>query len=332
SLVVSRGCPHHCDFCYKESFFQGGKSFYTQTVDRTLAEIEALPGKHLYFLDDNLFGNPRFSAALFEGMQGMNRLWQAAGTVRAVLEAPILEKAAAAGLRSLFIGFESLNRDNLQAQRKHHNLRGWEPSQPYEQAIHRLHDLGVMINASFVFGMDRDDPGVFRRTVEWAIQQGIETATFHILTPYPGTRLHQRLSAQGRIFTSDWDLYDTRHAVFQPAGMTPEALEAGYRQAYHDFYTWGSILQGAGAHQGWGHRLRHLAYAGGWKKFEPWWDWVIRLQRVANFRPLLEALLAGGCPSPATQTSAGWPSSITKSRMAWLPNLRASKSSVVLGK
>ncbi|HEY3298744.1 MAG TPA: cobalamin-dependent protein, partial [Armatimonadota bacterium] len=27
SIVVSRGCPHSCDFCYKESFFQGGKSF-----------------------------------------------------------------------------------------------------------------------------------------------------------------------------------------------------------------------------------------------------------------------------------------------------------------
>lgn len=306
SLVVSRGCPHHCDFCYKESFFQGGKSFYTQAVDKALNEIEALPGRHLYFLDDNLFGNPHFAVALFEGMQGMGRLWQAAGTVQALLDPHTLEKAAAAGLRSLFIGFESLNRDNLKAQRKHHNLRGWSTSQPYEYAIRRLHDLGVMVNASFVFGMDQDDSGVFRRTVDWAIQQGVETATFHILTPYPGTRLYHRLGAQGRIFNHNWDLYDTRHAVFQPAGMTPETLEAGYWGAYRDFYTWGSILQAAGTHQVWSQRLRHLAYAGGWKKFEPWWDWVIRLQRVANFRPLLEALLAGGQPHSATQACKGY--------------------------
>jgi radical SAM superfamily enzyme YgiQ (UPF0313 family) len=84
SIVVSRGCPHVCDFCYKEAFFKGGKSFYTQSIDAALAEIERLPGRHLYFLDDHLFGNAHFASELFEGMRGMNRLWQAAGTVQSV--------------------------------------------------------------------------------------------------------------------------------------------------------------------------------------------------------------------------------------------------------
>jgi radical SAM superfamily enzyme YgiQ (UPF0313 family) len=74
SIVVSRGCPHVCDFCYKEAFFEGGRSFYTQTVDVALAEIERLPGRHLYFLDDHLFGDRRFASALFDGMRGMRRL------------------------------------------------------------------------------------------------------------------------------------------------------------------------------------------------------------------------------------------------------------------
>ena len=291
SIVVSRGCPHRCDFCYKEAFFEGGKSFYTQTVDSALAEIESLPGKHLYFLDDHLFGNPRFASELFLGMQGMDRVWQAAGTVQAVLKPGLMEKAVAAGLRSLFIGFETLNHLNLEQQKKFHNLKGSTTASPYEKAVQRLQALGVMVNASFVFGMDQDDETVFERTVEWAIQQGIETATFHILTPYPGTALHQRMTAQGRITSHNWDLYDTRHAVFTPAGMKAETLENGYWQAYRDFYQWGSILRGAGAHTDWSARLRHLAYAGGWKKFEPLWDWVIRVQRVGNFRPLLESLL-----------------------------------------
>jgi radical SAM superfamily enzyme YgiQ (UPF0313 family) len=295
SLVVSRGCPHRCDFCYKESFFEGGKSFYTQKVDTALAEIESLPGKHLYFLDDNLFGNPRFTAELFEGMRGMGRLWQAAGTVQAIRNHKLLEKAVESGLRSLFIGFETLNRINLQDQHKYQNLSGAKPglmARPiYDDVVKRLHSLGVMINASFVFGMDQDDETVFGRTVEWAIGQGIETATFHILTPYPGTTLHQRLTEQGRITSQNWDLYDTRHVVFQPNGMSPETLEAGYWQAYRDFYQWGSIFRSAAAHDEWRGRLRHLAYKAGWKKFEPLWDLVIRLQRVANFRPLLETLL-----------------------------------------
>src|SRR5438874_13673154 len=68
SIVVSRGCPHVCDFCYKEAFFSGGKSFYTLHVDDALAEIERLPGRHLYFLDDHHFGNARSAGALCDGM------------------------------------------------------------------------------------------------------------------------------------------------------------------------------------------------------------------------------------------------------------------------
>ena len=113
SIVVSRGCPHVCDFCYKEAFFEGGRSFYTQTVDAALAEIDRLPGRHLYFLDDHLFGDRRFASALFDGMRGMGRLWQAAGTVNAVLAPDLLERAVEAGLRSLFVGFETLNPANL---------------------------------------------------------------------------------------------------------------------------------------------------------------------------------------------------------------------------
>src|SRR5437870_3142741 len=155
SIVVSRGCPHACDFCYKEAFFRGGKGFYTQTVDAALAEIERLPGRHLYFLDDHLFGNVRFARALFEGMRGMGRLWQAAGTVNSVLAPDLLEKAVACGLRSLFVGFETLNRNNLLEQNKYQNL-----GRDYTAAIRRLRDAGVMINGSFVFGMDDDDETV----------------------------------------------------------------------------------------------------------------------------------------------------------------------------
>src|SRR5262249_48169121 len=178
SIVVSRGCPHVCDFCYKEAFFTGGRSFYTQTVDAALAEIDRLPGRHLYFLDDHLFGNPKFAAALFDGMRGMRRLWQAAGTVNSVMTPGLLEKAVACGLRSLFVGFETISAENLAEQRKFQNLRrefvvrersktqnasattapqlvSLQPNggmRDYGAVIRRLHDNGVMVNGSFVFG------------------------------------------------------------------------------------------------------------------------------------------------------------------------------------
>jgi radical SAM superfamily enzyme YgiQ (UPF0313 family) len=287
SIVVSRGCPHSCDFCYKEAFFKGGKGFYTQQVDDALAEINRLPGRHLYFLDDHLLGNVPFATALFDGMRGMGRLWQAAATVQSVLRPGLIERAAAAGLRSLFVGFETLNADNLREQGKLQNLH-----RDYDAAIRRLHDLGVMVNASFVFGMDGDDESVFERTVEWAISQGIETATFHILTPYPGTALYDRMRRDGRILHQNWDLYDTRHVVYRPARVSPQALEAGYWRAYDSFYRWSSIVRGAATKATARDALRHVAYAGGWKKLEPMWDLVIRARRVSSLLPVLESVLS----------------------------------------
>jgi radical SAM superfamily enzyme YgiQ (UPF0313 family) len=287
SIVVSRGCPFVCDFCYKEAFFKGGRSFYTQTVDAALAEIERLPGRHLYFLDDHLFGNTHFAAALFDGMRGMGRLWQAAGTVNSVLQPNLLEKAADCGLRSLFVGFETTDIHNLREQRKMQNM-----NHSYSDAVRRLHDLGVMVNGSFVFGMDADDETVFRRTVDWAVSEGVETSTFHILTPYPGTALYTKMQSEGRILHRNWDLYDTRHTVYQPKLMTPAQLENGYWSAYKDFYRWGSILKGADAKDTWSGKLRHVAYAAGWKKFEPLWDFIIRARQVTYTLPLLETILS----------------------------------------
>jgi radical SAM superfamily enzyme YgiQ (UPF0313 family) len=288
SIVVSRGCPYHCDFCYKEGFYKGGKSFYTYSVERALKEIDSLPGAHLYFLDDHLFGNYAFASNLFDGMVGMGRLWQAAATVQSIQQTDLIEKAAASGLRSLFIGFETLNIQNLREQNKFHNLH-----HDYSQVIHRLHDLGIMVNASFVFGMDNDDETVFEKTVDWAVQQGIETATFHILTPYPGTALHTRMVAEKRIISENWDLYDTRHAVFKPRKMTVEALEGGYWSAYREFYRWNNIFKSAYTKTGILAPLRHIAYVGGWKKCEPLWDWVIKAKRVGVFLPVLEHVLKG---------------------------------------
>lgn len=287
SLVVSRGCPHHCSFCYKDAFFQGGKSFYVQRVDDALAEIDRLPGRHLYFLDDHLFGAKKFARTLFSGMAGMNRVWQAAATVDSILDGDLIERAAASGLRSLFVGFESLSPMALANSNKKQNL-----SRNYDEAIRRLHDLGIMINASFVFGIDGDGRDVFARTVDWAVSQGITTATFHIQTPYPGTALYRQMSEAGRILHRDWDRYDTRHTVFRPRGMGAEELEAGYWRAYRDFYSWRNIRRAAMTHDQIKHAAKHLAYTIGWKKAEWVWSAAIRSGALGAARPLLEAVLS----------------------------------------
>ncbi len=287
SIVVTRGCPHHCDFCYKDAFFQGGKSFYTQLVDDALSEIDRLPRKHLYFLDDHLLGNQKFATELFDGMRGMNRVFQGAATVDSILRGNLIEKAAEAGLRSVFVGFETFSEENLKQSNKKQNLK-----KDYELAVQRLHSLGIMINGSFVFGLDEDDNQVFSRTVDWAVKNAITTSTFHVLTPYPGTKLFQDFENQGRILTKNWDLYDTRNVVYQTKNISAEDLKVGYDWAYKEFYSWNNILKSSLNHDSVKHQLKHLFYSGGWKKFEPLWNFIIKTEGLNKMLPLLESLLS----------------------------------------
>ena len=287
SIVVTRGCPQHCDFCYKDAFYQGGKSFYTQRVDDALAEIERLPGRHLYFLDDHLLGDRRFAGSLFAGMRGMGRVFQGATTVDAILRGNLIEKAAEAGLRSIFVGFETLTPDNLKRSNKRQNL-----GRDYKAVADRLHALGIMVNGSFVFGMDDDGEDVFARTVDWAVEHGITTATFHIQTPYPGTQLHARMERAGRLLTRDWSRYDTRQVVFQPAHLTPHALKRGYDWAYEEFYKWSNIARASLHHGTLKHQAKHFCYASGWKKFERMWDLLIRARQLNSTTRLLEGVLS----------------------------------------
>jgi radical SAM superfamily enzyme YgiQ (UPF0313 family) len=287
SIVVTRGCPQHCDFCYKDAFFMGGRSFYTQRVDAALAEMSRLPGRHLYFLDDHLLGDRRFAVALFDGMRGLGRLFQGAATVDSILQGNLIERAAEAGLRSVFVGFETLTSGNLARSNKIQNL-----GRSYKAVTDRLHGLGIMINGSFVFGMDDDEPDVFKRTVDWAIENGITTATFHIQTPYPGTRLFAQMEQQERIVTRDWNLYDTRHVIYRPARLQSEDLRDGYDWAYREFYRWSAIASAALEHGSLKHQAKHFFYAAGWKKFERLWNFVIRAKRLRCMTPLLEAVLS----------------------------------------
>jgi radical SAM superfamily enzyme YgiQ (UPF0313 family) len=179
-----------------------------------------------------------------------------------------------------------LSAGSLRAGNKRQNM-----GRDYAEVVRRLDSLGIMINGSFVFGLDDDGPDVFRRTVDWAVRSGLTTSTFHIATPYPGTAYHDQMRGQGRILHENWDLYDTRHVVFRPRGMSAADLESGYRWAYRAFYTWRNIVRASLAHETLEMRVKHGAYAAGWKRFEPMWNLVIKGRRLARLRPVLEEIL-----------------------------------------
>lgn len=286
SMVFSRGCPNKCSFCYVSSFYKGGKSFYSYKIDRILEEIDSMDGKHLYFLDDNIFADKKLSREVFRQMKGMNRVFQGAITVDSILADDTIELAYDAGFRSAFIGFESIDKSNLISANKRSNL-----GQNYNEAIKRLDQLGIMINGSFIFGLDNDTVDVFDRTSYWAVSSGITTATNHILTPYPGTVLFQKMKNGNRILNENWNLYDTRHLVFKHPNITKEEMESGYKRAYNDFYKWGNIIRCSNEHEKLRMKLKHLTYAGAWKKFEPVWNFIIKNGFLCKTRSTLERVL-----------------------------------------
>ena len=282
TMVTSRGCPNDCSFCYKGAFW--GKGYYEP---RPIAEIErelcTVDDGLLFLLDDNLLGNKAHARRVFDLLRGTGIVWQAAGSLDVAQDPAYLAEAYAAGCRSLFVGFESLGRENMRRANKLVNA-----SLDYPTAIKRFHDAGIMINASFAFGFDQDGPDVFERTVEFGIQNKLETATFHILTPFPGTPFFARLAKQGRLLHRNWSRYDTDHAVFQPARMSPTQLEAGHQRAYRDFLSYGSIARRSLGMPG---ALKRMMYNVAWMKVDPLWTAIVRTGLMPFARQILTRVL-----------------------------------------
>jgi radical SAM superfamily enzyme YgiQ (UPF0313 family) len=299
TMVTSRGCPHSCDFCYKSSFW--GPTYYeARPIAEIERELDTVEDGLVFFLDDNLLANRRHAHALFNVLRGSGIVWQAAASLDVTRDPGYLDQVYEAGCRSLFVGFESISPENMRG-----NNKGVNATTNYLEACKRFHDSGIMINGSFVFGFDCDGPDVFERTVEFAIKAKILTATFHVLTPLPGTRAFERLEAQGRILHRKWQYYDTDHAVFRPLHMTADQLESGHKRAYRQFLTYSSIIRRSLGLPG---AVKRLAYNIAWMKVDPLWVAIVRLGLMPFatriFNRVLRARTKTKIPARAIEPSA----------------------------
>ncbi len=279
SLSTTRGCTRRCDFCLESS--RPKPNFRQRPLELVLEDIDARPYPVISFLDNDIMANRRYARQLLTALIPRDRQWLGMTSIETANDERLLDLIAASGCRSLFVGFESIVPASLREVSKRCN-----DVDLYRRNIQRLHDRGIMVNGSFVFGFDHDDAGVFDRTVDFGIAARLDTATFTVLTPYPGTTLHRRLAAAGRITDTDWSHYDTTRVVFRPAGMTAAELEAGYFHAYRRFYSWKAILQRCRVREsGFAKRLfLNVAY----KKVEPLYQLLGRSVRIGWFRSLFE--------------------------------------------
>jgi radical SAM superfamily enzyme YgiQ (UPF0313 family) len=244
TLVTSRGCPWRCEFCYGSSPNLPRRHRVKSTA-HVLAEIASLGTRHVFFIDDNFIGSPAKARMLLRAFLPMRLTWHTAVSADIGRHDDILDLMAQSGCQSLFIGFETLNDRNLAACRKAQNR-----IEEYARTISKIHDRGMMVNASLVFGFDEDTTETFPATLDWLVARKVETMTGHILTPFPGTPFYRRLLEEGRIIDSNLTHYNTSRVVFRPNCMTAEELQEGFLWMYRQFYSWRCILERVPAARG----------------------------------------------------------------------------------
>jgi radical SAM superfamily enzyme YgiQ (UPF0313 family) len=235
---LSRGCPFRCVFCSVTEFF--GNTFRVRNEDQVIEEIERMDGKFLIFVDDNIFGDPGYAARLLEKMIPLKKKWVSQCTLHLADNSRLLNLATKSGCMGMLIGLESISRDSLRASGKPINFN------KYKEMIQRIMDSGIGIDGSFIFGFDNEDTSIFERTLEFIAKIRLPAATFSILTPYPGTKLKEKLEEEGRIIDRNWEHYNGTHSVFKPAKMTPDQLEEGRTWIKQEFYSYMNIFKRVG--------------------------------------------------------------------------------------
>ncbi|MCX6666136.1 MAG: radical SAM protein [Euryarchaeota archaeon] len=237
SIQASRGCPNSCKFCAMHNI--EGPQFRPRCIDSIIDEIRSIKCKNLFFVDSSLTINPRFSKSLFKEMIGLNKKFECFGNMNVLTkDDELLDLASKAGCIRWLVGIESISQETIDSMKK-----GTNKVKEYEIAIQKIKDHGMLVTGLFMFGFDNDTPDIFNRTLQAMNELNLDSASFSIVTPYPGTQLFNEMEAEGRILTKDWAKYTEGNVVFKPKNMSEEELLQGIKKAAMKYYSFSCSLR-----------------------------------------------------------------------------------------
>jgi radical SAM superfamily enzyme YgiQ (UPF0313 family) len=238
-IVFSRGCPHPCEYCAVQTYYR--RSFRTRPVDDVLADLEtirSLGGDRVLFLDDNPIARPEAAKELFRALIPYKIKWASQSTINIARDPELLDLAARSGCVSLSIGLESVNEESLAGVKKGFNL----PAR-FDRDLKAIRAKGIQVIALIMVGLDGDDVDTFPRTLRFLIDNKVSFLKMFTPCPYPGTKYHDDLVAQGRILSRDLRRYDYGSPLVQPLRMSAEQMMAGFKDVYTRFYSLGAIAR-----------------------------------------------------------------------------------------
>jgi radical SAM superfamily enzyme YgiQ (UPF0313 family) len=233
---ATRGCIHNCDFCVVPTAW--GRKPYQKPVADVVADIRQHGARKLIFIDLNIIADREHALELFRALVPLRAQWYGLATVLLARDPELLALAAESGCKGLLMGLESISSQNLRS-----NHKGFNAPEEYALVVEKLHEHGIALQGCFVFGLDHDEPDVFLKTAEFAVQARIDLPRFAIVTPFPNTALYKRLVDEGRLLTRNWELYDGQHVVFQPKRMSVDELQRGTEAAWKRAYSVRSIAR-----------------------------------------------------------------------------------------
>lgn len=243
-VQTTKGCPFHCEFCSVHAF--DGQKIRNKTLEQVIREIQDINSSRarykkknaIFFADDNIIANKQFARELFVALKPHNINWMCQASINISQEDELLKLMRESGCGAIFIGFESLSKENLTSMHKGINQR-----YNYLEAIKKIHAHGMLVHSSFIVGYDFDSHAALDELIDFIQKSNLLMPLINVLTPFPGTELFKRFEEEGRILHKDWSKYDSKHVVFSPSGMSPEELSEGYRRIVTTVYSFDSILK-----------------------------------------------------------------------------------------
>ncbi len=246
TMQFSRGCPYRCEFCDIIVMF-GRKPRHKSLaqVERELDALRVQGVRSVFFVDDNLIGNPAVARALLAFLVGYQRRhgnpfrFGTEVSINLARQPELLALCREAGFTWVFIGVESPDPEALKLAKKTQNM-----AEDALVSIRRIYEYGIDVLAGLIIGFDTDTPAAFGSQLRFLLASGIQLAMVGLLTALPKTPLHERLAAAGRLRTGDGGADNTRPATnIVPLRMTYEQLVEGYEQLYRTLTADGAIAK-----------------------------------------------------------------------------------------
>lgn len=239
-IETGRGCIFNCEFCAIASYYNS--HYHPRPIEDIISDIKRSGKKFIFFVDDNIVANQQYAIELFKAITPLKIKWSGQGSLTMAKNDELLKWMRKSGCDVILIGFESLEEENLNQMNKEWSARLGER----DELVNKIHNAGISIYATFVFGFDFDTKGTFKKALEFSNKHNFYFVAFNHLLPFPGTPLYERLLKENRLTSEKWWLkenYKYGDIPYLPKNMTPQELTNLCANARRTFYNIPSIVK-----------------------------------------------------------------------------------------